>query len=161
MFRRCVSLLIIVGMFASQLAAVPHAHAEFSQEEQRKHDATPHFHLFGHCQQCRSHSHADGSHHRHDRLSEQDESDRQNSPPVGKSPGHDADAVFVGIGTDCTLVSITQVSSTQVLLIALQTPVATSICGIEAKEVQGLPWRPPEQVLDDSETYLTLRTLRI
>jgi hypothetical protein len=165
MFRRCVSLLLIVGMFASQLAAVPHAHGATSQEEQRKHDATPHFHWFGYCQHCHSHSHSHAhgkhGHHHHETASEHDNSDRQTPRPDGNSLDHDADAIYLGGGTNCTMGSSTRVSSTQVLLIALQTPVATSICGIEAKEVRGLPWRPPDQVLDDSETYLTLRTLRI
>ncbi|WP_425619023.1 hypothetical protein NA78x_002752 [Anatilimnocola sp. NA78] len=155
-------------MFASQLAAVPHAHGATSLEEQQNHDATPHFHWFGHCQHCHSdshsHSHAHGEHghHHHESPSEHEDSDRQTPCPAGKAVDHDADAIYlVGGGTHSTLGSISQVPSTQVLLFALQTPVATSICGIEAKEVRGLPWRPPDQVLDGSEIYLTLRTLRI
>jgi len=163
MFRRCVSLLMIVGMFASQLAAVPHSHGATSLEEQQKHDATPHFHWFGYCQHCHSHSHAHGKHdhHHHESPSEHEDSDRETPRPDGNSLDHDADAIYLGGGTNCTMGSSTQVSSTRFLLTALQVPVATSICGIEAKEVRGLPWRPPDQVLDGSEIYLTLRTLRI
>ena len=164
MFRRCVSLLMIAGMFASQLAAIPHAHGATSREEQRKHDATPHFHWFGNCQHCHSHSHSHAhgknDHHRHETASEHDKSDRE-TPPDGNSLDHDADALYLGGGTNCTMVSSTQVSSARILLTTLQVPVATSICGIEAKEVRGLSWRPPDQVIDGSEIYLTLRTLRI
>ena len=110
---------------------------------------------------CHYHVHGKHDHHHHDTTSKQDKPDRQTPRPAGNSVDHNADAIYLGGGTNCTVGSSTQVSSTQALLIALQTPVATSICGIEAKEVRGLPWRPPDQVLDDSETYLTLRTLRI
>jgi hypothetical protein len=163
MFRRSVSFLAIVSLFASQLAAIPHAHGATSPEEQRKHDETPHFHWFGYCQHCQSHSHPRGKHdhHHHDTSSKHGKSDGQAPLPDGNSVDHAADAIYLGGGTNCTFGSSTQVSSTQILLIALQSPVATSICGIEAKVVRGLPWRPPDQVLDDSETYLTLRTLRI
>lgn len=159
MFRRCVSLLMIVGMFASQLAAIPHAHGATSREEQRKHDATPHFHWFGHC-----HSHTHGKHdhhHQQDQTSKNDTSDRQTPRPAGTDSDHDADAVYLASGTSCTLDSGAQVSSVRILLFALQVPVAPSNCGIDGKAVRGLPLRPPDQVLDGSEIYLTLRTLRI
>lgn len=64
MFRRCLFLLVIWGLVASNLASIPHAHARMSTEEQHQHDTTPHFHpsWLGHHHGGKDHSHGD---HRH------------------------------------------------------------------------------------------------
>lgn len=69
MFRGCISLLTIVGLLASFLAAVPHVHAGMSAEERQEHDASRHFHhlLLGHAHHEHHHDHHDhgDSHHHH------------------------------------------------------------------------------------------------
>lgn len=64
MFRGCVSSLVIVGLLASFLAAVPHVHAGMSAEERREHDASHHVHhfLLGHAHHDHDHGH---DHHHH------------------------------------------------------------------------------------------------
>lgn len=163
MFRRTVSLLIIVGMLASQLAAVPHAHGATSEEAKRKHDATPHFHWFGHCSNCKSHSHDHGKHcHQHEHPTSEDRpTERKESQPVGDTMDHNADAIYVVGGTTLTVGSATQQAAVQSVLAALQMPIATSIVAVEVVIPAERTWRPPDQVLDDSDAYLTLRTLRI
>ena len=64
MFRGCVSSLVIVGLLASFLAAVPHVHAGMSAEERREHDVSRHLHhlLLGHAHHDHEHEH--DHHHR-------------------------------------------------------------------------------------------------
>lgn len=162
MFRHCVSLLVIVGLLASQLAAVPHAHGATSPEEQRKHDATPHIHLFGNGSHSHSHSHAkDDHHHHHESVPSDDGSANQPLAPGGDAPEHDSDAFYFVASPSVFAGSTTQVHTISELLVALQAPAAGWAGGRQAEFARGLPWHPPDTVLDDSEAYLTLRTLRI
>jgi hypothetical protein len=162
MFRRCVSLLVIVGLFASQLAAIPHAHGATSSEEQQKHDAKPHIHLFGHCSHSHSHSHAkDDHHHHHDSIPSEDESANHPLAPISDVPEHDSDAFYFVASPSIFAGSTTQIHTISAMVMALQTPTAGWAGEHQAESARGLPWHPPDTVLDDSETYLTLRTLRI
>jgi hypothetical protein len=104
-FRRCISLLVLAGFFANQLAVVlhaPHDHGAMTAEAQREHDATPHFHWRGNGERYHHH-HAHRHVHRHpDRdvkrpsksLSEKESDplrrgqirDENDSPPTGQTP---------------------------------------------------------------------------
>jgi hypothetical protein len=154
MFRRFVSLLVIAGMFASQLAAIPHAHGEMSREEQQKHSATPHVHVFGHCQHCHSHCHSNGHSHHH-------ENEPESGPPqpAGDGYNHDSTTIYLGDSANlATTVGIASVTPTTVL--DLPSSFAPTTFGFDGSNVPALPWHPPDEVADDSEIYLTLRTLR-
>jgi hypothetical protein len=161
MFRRCVSFLVIVGLLASQLAAIPHAHGAMSAEEQQKHDTTPHVHFFAHGKHCHSHSHAHGHCHCH-------QSDK--AQPASKSPNprqptrdgfdHDQTAIYLGAAEQLTLAS-NSTSMVPVAIADLPSTVDATIYGFEGASVLSLPWHPPDEVADDSQAYLTLRTLRI
>src|SRR5689334_6867504 len=76
MWRRGLSLLVIVGFLANQMALIPHAHDRVTMAEQKKHDATPHIH-FG------ASGHADDDHddhhhgHSHSALADHDEDNDQ------------------------------------------------------------------------------------
>lgn len=48
MLRRCLSLLLILGITASLRAAMLHAHAAMSAAEKAEHDQTPHLHSHSH-----------------------------------------------------------------------------------------------------------------
>jgi len=159
MLRRCISLLVIIGLFANQLASVPHAHAGISAEEQQKHDATPHFHWT-----WRSHHHDEGGHsrdghsHHHDRPSEPA---KEPTLPDGQNGvGHDATAVYCP-GS----VAAAPVVQQQVLYLSLLSAVGTlSLCPPPAELGRGAGFgqgRPPDKVLDGSNIYLKLRNLRI
>jgi hypothetical protein len=162
MFRRCVSLLVIAGLFASQLAAIPHAHGATSPEEQRKHDAMPHIHLLGHSSHGHSHSAAKDDHdHHHHSAPPDEESAKQSLALSGGAPEHDSDAFYFVASPRFFAGSTAQVHTISALLVAVQTPNAGWAEGHQAESARGLLWHPPDSVLDDSETYLTLRTLRI
>lgn len=161
MFRRCLSLCLIAGFFASQLAGVPHAHGAVSGETQ--HAAKPHFH-FG-CDHYHGHSHS-GCRHSHDGQPNQNASESRHeagsrSLAIGlPSEEHDADAIFVGEHTAVIAASKVKIDTAAHSIVAFA-PLAASLdpCGLIAQTSRTL--RPPDQVLDDSDTYLTLRNLRI
>lgn len=152
MFRRIVSLLMVTVVFASQLATMPHVHGATSQEQQENHDAIPHFHWHGHCSHCGSHSHGDDGHHH---------PGRQNGPAESHPIDHDSDAVYLVGGVDFIGPSTTQLTAIQSVFAAPALPAVLPTNGVEALTRFEARWRPPDQVLDDSDAYLTLRTLRI
>jgi hypothetical protein len=88
MFRRSVSIVVMLGLVTGQTAAFPHAHAE--DREPFDHDARPHIHLswFEHV----SDSHNDGQHH-HDNDGDHSQ---PRSPDVNiDHDDHDSDAVYL------------------------------------------------------------------
>lgn len=168
MFRRCISLLVIMGLFASQLAAIPHAHAGNSAEEQQKHDATPHFHSewfrsghdHGHSHDGHSHSH-DGQHA--EKNTPQPAGDSEDQPLSDGLNGtdHDANAVFVPLHAGAPSTTSQNVSKAAASQIAA-TAVLTEVFGDAWPSVSSTPpLHPPDAVQDGSDIYLTLRNLRI
>jgi len=81
--RSCVSLLVLVGFLASQLAVFPHAQAAMTHDPDR-----PHVHLGGHSHE---HSHADGHRHIHRHAKS-----KQSSPAkLLGAVDHDSDVVYL------------------------------------------------------------------
>lgn len=155
MFRRCISLLVIAGLFASQLAAVPHAHGGLSDAEQQRHDATPHFHAnwLGHG----DHGHSHGG-HRHEPA------EQANGQPLSTEiggPDHDASAIFVPIQSAAPVTASQQESAAAAWQLAALVPASDGLSDIGPSLGSTPPWHPPDEVLDGSDTYLTLRNLRI
>jgi hypothetical protein len=150
---------VIVGLFASQLASVPHAHAGISAEEQQKHDATPHFHCtwLSHAHHEHGHSH-DGHSHHHDRPAEPAE--RTTLPDGLNGVGHDATAVYCP--GRVLAASVVQQDSLLSLLSDLGT-LALSQPPAELRPCGGMfgRRRPPDEAVDGSNIYLKLRNLRI
>lgn len=170
MFRRCISFLVMVGFFASQLASVPHAHAGSSAEERQKHDATPHFHVEWFCgddahgESCdhgeHSHSH-DGQHP--DKPVQSPFSDSEDQPHSDglNCIAHDTNAIFAP--SQVVAISIpahndTKAVAEQFAAVNLLTEIRSDIWpSLPCKQ----PLHPPDAVQDGSDTYLTLRNLRI
>jgi hypothetical protein len=166
MFRGCVSLLVLVGFIASQLAVMPHAHGAASAEEQRNHDATPHFHWnsLSHSHSHSGHNHAH-PHHTSAKPRSKTSVDSTSDDSTTRLAGadqyyaeHDADAIFVnahavyGSGSPDRAASVSQVAILALPCVGSATsPIATPT----------LRWHPPDIVLDASDSYLTLRNLRI
>src|SRR5882724_3954977 len=92
MFRSLVSIAVLLGFVAGQLAALPHAHAFASLAEQRQHDARPHVHV--------GHSHGHEHDHHHDSPSGEQE------VPNDRSDGHDADALYLPATSGTTTSSV-------------------------------------------------------
>jgi hypothetical protein len=157
--RRCISLCVIIGVFASQLAMVPHAHAGMSPVERQQHGGTPHFHggWQGHGHHVHGHSHNGRSHH-HDCPTE---SESAPAPDIRTSLGHDATAVF--FPANVTLASAGPGQSAQLELATGPGELAVCQPIVELERTGGgfERGRPPDRVLDDSGRYLVLRNLRI
>jgi hypothetical protein len=162
MFRRVVSTLVVLGLFASHLAVVPHVHAGMQPTARQEHDATPHFHLpfgggihAGHSHDhhhTHAHSHVGGSHHASD------------CAPIWSGAGgsdHDADAVYLpetfGAPAITNVDNIAAASSHFSPLHTLA--IWLSHSGANANTAPH--WHPPELMGDAAPLYLTLRTLRI
>lgn len=101
MFRGCISLVVIAGLFASQMAAVPHAHGGSSAEDRHEHDARPHFHCkwfsAGHC--VHKHGGKERSHGTPAPVPVSVGSERNSDdclpPEGGRNTDHDSNAVDV------------------------------------------------------------------
>jgi hypothetical protein len=159
MIRRCLLLLVIAGMLASQLAALPHAHAGLSANEQKEHDATPHVH----CTSGHRHHHSHVNHlHQRSAPPKTAEDSHQNLPQDGvQQETHDATAIY------CPQFIATKYSSQE--RASSLANCFSQLC-VEIRHLAAVPqvvvlcadWRhPPDAVQDDSHLYLTLRTLRI
>lgn len=158
MFQPSISLLVLVGLFASQLASIPHAHGLGTTDQEREHASRPHFHLAGtghshdhkHCQHSHSHS-----------KSPQQRPAKSNEPVVADrctDCDHDVDAVFAPSNLKC----VPQVVQTDVAMqsITLLT-IALDLADVASARGFQFSRPPPDAVLDASDTYLTLRNLRI
>ncbi len=166
MFRRCVSVLLIAGFLASQLAVIPHAHRAASAAERQRHNATPHFHCewFGHAGHNHGHSHPG---HGHSHPGPQHEgtkpaSDNSGGQPLGtglSGVDHDTDAIF--LPSQAAVVSNVKVQVVAAWELALLARIPDWLSDLQASPGPLIQWHPPDAVLDDSDSYLTLRNLRI
>jgi hypothetical protein len=148
MFRSLVTIAVLLGFVASQLAAVPHAHTFASSAEQRQHDARPHVHL--------GHSHAHGHSHHNDAHD-----DEPVVPDRGSS--HDADAI------DLPLTNVPATGSVAVAKAGQdhrahsgQWVSALLSCVFHDRPIVGcVPWHPPDTGAASCALFLKLRNLRI
>jgi hypothetical protein len=174
--RRCIVISVILGHFASQLAAVPHAHAGLSADERERHDAVPHFHCdwlgggqhesdhggHDHGQHDHGgHDHSHRGHKHHDEPAGVPQESTEQIPADGLgSCDHDATAICCPV--HATRITVSQPQGDEALELA---PLAAPIGGVLADcYLNG--WtpdlgRPPDETLDGSNLYLTLRNLRI
>jgi hypothetical protein len=160
MLQRGVSLLVLIGFAASQLATVGHAHAWTSLPEQQQHDATPHVHWFGSSSHRHEHTHG-GHSHPHKRGQSNSSQDRDDATPT---PGqtdfeHDASAIFISA---CLALPVT--GNPPVLLMGVNEPSVVPVSLVQ--EIEAHVWllmcmHPPDASWPGSHLYLSLRNLRI
>lgn len=165
MLRRCVLLLVMMGLIANPLVAGPHAHAGMTADEQREHDATPHFHSFGDHHGSHVHAHhAEGSsdghgHHEHD--SKHVNAAFQHSMEPVSSEAHDSTSI------PCSPSLLTRSSAEMNSTVSWQLRILSAplfcvftepiFSSVTAKFFQGAP----VLTRNGSDLYLLLRNLRI
>jgi len=169
MFRRLVAITVVLGLFASNLAAVPHAHGSMTAAEQADHDSTPHFHLPFGGSEVVGHSHGAGHAHHHHRHHHK-YSHRDLTHAAGakvKSPiafgqvmvEHDASAVY---GPSCH-VAIERVdvlaSAASLALVSVPLAMWVSADGLQSSCWHRVPIVAPQG--GAAPLFLALRTLRI
>jgi len=160
MFRRIVSIVVVLGLLAGNLAAVPHAHSGMTAAEHEAHDATPHFHLPTACGGLSGHSHGPGHAHQHfhgDRTP----SASANVPVIASLAAidHDSNAIYTpdSVGRNSNVDTAAAVPSR--LLASPSFEWAISGDAAHASRWQKAPQE--ESRGDTAPLYLVLRTLRI
>jgi len=143
MLRRCISLLLVIGFIAGQLAPVPHAHGA---GDAAVHDARPHVHLAWFC---------------HDHEHEQHDHGHQTAPPRSLYPGcdHDSDAVYFDSNPIPNRIAgpdLAKVTSEPIAPLYLAVSTCTPTDRPSAMWAHTPSLRAPDCAL-----YLTLRALRI
>jgi len=154
MLRRCISTLVLIGFVASQLAAVPHAHAGLSPEAQRKHDAQPHVHV-GH---SHGHSHSHGG-HSNEYAGDKPSPTKSAPPPEGTE--HDANAVYLSGGASAPI-TVRQQHTSESIRSLLAANDGVNVAWLYLPQpAAAAPIRPPDAHAGSSKVFLTLRNLRI
>jgi hypothetical protein len=184
MIRRFVSILLTIGVCVSHLADTPHVHAGFSEEQRRAHDATPHIHCHSHSGHSRSgHSHSGHSHsgHSHSGHSHSGHGHSQAGryQPIASAVAsqggdhevrldrlvvsvHDATACFFPAWESCVAVCPRQLVETAVEAGPTSFANCPPLFGLVRCRGGGAEYRPPPpNTRGGSNTYLTLRNLRI
>ena len=168
MFRRFICLITAAGFVATQAAIIPHAHGSGSAEFQREHDANPHFHWGSsdHNEHHHDHTHAESgdshSGHHHQQKTPTSPCESSTEQPVGVlSPEqHDADAIYLP-AMDCSAYLLSRTHSLSKSVQVTEVPAPLVLGGEHSGMGQPIRCRPPDAVVDGSETYLILRNLRI
>lgn len=131
-----------------------------SQGEQR-HNALPHFHLGCDADHAHGHSHHGHSHPHPAPLDSAEHSHEDQQPfnsPLGSD--HDQNAIYVSELDITSTNSAPRVTGAELAeVVAVCDFVWTTKLWLSPSSLQ--PWHPPDKVLDASETFLTLRNLRI
>ena len=169
MYRCCVTFLAIVGFLTNHLVVmVPHAHAGMTAEEQKEHDATPHFHCGHACHSNKSHSHSNGKvdhsqTENRDKGSDKHEitGDLDDHLLISIDLEHDADAIFLPVTAGVpSRINHQEVTLSLWQLVPLLS-FSTSCDELRSNSAASSFWQVPAKVSDASDTYLTLRNLRI
>lgn len=164
MFRRSVSFLVIAGLLASQLVSTAHAHGAATLEQQREHNATPHFHCHLHDHGNHSHGefHVEGRHQHAVPSQVQQKSASVDTNGLLRSDGddHDGDAIYVP-HADALKPSTATGQAPCPFAAQSVTPSAFCACAPWSGPHLSPYLHPPDEVLDASETFLTLRNLRL
>ena len=150
MFRCGLSILVLLGFFANQLAMIPHNHAV----DWPGHGTRPHIHL---ASSSHSHSHGHDHHHGHSHHGGSKKPVEQPQDSMEPLAEHDANALYVPGG------EIHGVSASS-LKCAKQTHSQQSlVSGAEFLDhVAASFWQPPPNDPHRScPTFLRLRNLRI
>ena len=158
MLRRWISCLVIVGLLAGQLAAMPHAHGAMSLDEQREHDARPHLHFpFA----GEGHQHDEHDHHGHDHGGDQHGQDPLQAAGLPGCCCDDGDAVYL-VGSGSLTAGSGDKSQTlarpaaELLTVALPSADPSQ----DARLLFALA-HPPDDAAPGVKLFLKLRTLRI
>ena len=167
MFRRCTSVFVMIGLLASNLAAVPHAHAGMSAADQKRHDATPHFHGHRHHHADDGHSHAHEGHHHPHRGGVA--SFNRAAKPAKRHSVSDDFSVAEHVATAIIVPAQNGAVTTDSRVNHKLSPPQPLFVGQLQAALLPAPWRersitcwhPPDKVRDASDTYLTLRNLRL
>ena len=149
MFRRCVSLLVLLGFIAGQLATVPHAHGANCHSGGHEHDSRLHFHLGGH-------DHP----HRHDQGGRHGAVPGESFPVPGGSTGkqdHDADAIYLADGAAIALAAGHESAGGAATFVSAEVP--GKVWQFDGGAAA--PFHPPDSLPAVGKLFLTLRTLRI
>lgn len=152
MSARILSLLLIAAVLVCQLARSPHAHPGMGAAEQSEHDRTPHVHLLGF-----SHAHGHSHSGDHDPGDKSDQSEEPRCSAVGSS--HDPLTLTLAVDLSPATVKGNSIEWEQSDLPALFTDI-----GAEREQPTGsvhFVYAADSLVFDGSNTYLTLRQLRI
>ena len=157
MFRRCISILVLVGFLAGQLAAAPHAHGGYSAQQQREHDAKPHVHV-GHG----GHTHP---HHSHSATPKSHSPKTDATPSSGPvqlagdcSFDHERDAVYLATGA----ISAAGIKEQGSDIGELSVDPVANVASLLAPACRDVPpFHPPDREAFVAKLFLTLRTLRI
>jgi hypothetical protein len=159
MFRRFVSLLVLIGFLANQLAAIPHAHAGYSEEQQRQHDAQPHVHVGR-----GNHAHHHG--HSHDQPSDRQPAEKHSPvkvPPLSSgvrdfSVEYDLDAIYLPSSASLAVKDPSTANAAAALFGDLD---STSTSADLKPRCLCAPIHPPNRDARGAKLYLILRALRI
>jgi len=140
------------GFVASQLAAIPHAHAGLSPAEQLEHSHHPHVHVGG-CSHPHEHNCTPLHSHDHERVP-------QPAPARTPLPCHDAAAIYLPTGSEWASLPLQE----QVKKDRAAGPVTTaddvaSLCNEFESRFCSL--HPPDSPPGGSKIFLKLRSLRI
>jgi hypothetical protein len=159
MLRRSLSIALILGYLASQLAAVPHAHGGSSENQSSGHNVRPHIHISSFNLFDHSHDRHSDDGHAHHHECDDSHSHSASSSSNAEHDDHDNDAVYLPNDTGFSLpsksvVSLDCLQSVSTLAIAaIATPAARS-------EPSAVAYSPGECSLG-CPLYLALRALRI
>jgi hypothetical protein len=162
MFRRCVSILVLLGFVAGQLAAVPHAHGGCSSEQQREHDARPHVHV-GSCSHSHDHNDShDGHSHSHATDKPAPASGEQlSNSGCGPYVEHDADAIYLPCGASSPVAVKDQRTASSADPISSADTASYATCLLPDPRNASAPIHPPNGHSSGAKLFLTLRNLRI
>jgi hypothetical protein len=157
MLRRSLSMLVMLGYLAGQLAAVPHAHADDPAHEHQL--ALPHIHLADLGGVAHGHKHGHGHVHRHEAPASQREGASHHDRLQG-SGDHDEDAIYLPTPAYGSAIS----GADQVKVLAtpafLHFVANTSFLGALAADHAALH-RPPCEQASACTFCLSMRALRI
>src|SRR5262245_56662157 len=121
MFRKGISIVVMLGFVAGQLATLPHEHVECAVPVD--HDARPHVHTscVGGAEHC-------DAHHHHVADARITHSQPLVSQAITEQHGHDSDAVYLASDMSVFLASkISSVSTGDHLICAVTCPAASSL----------------------------------
>jgi hypothetical protein len=163
MFQRSVSYLLMFGLLAGQLAAVPHSHGMASAEEQREHDAVPHIHLDWLWGSHHDHGHGPpGPSHSQNVFDSTSSSESAAGQRLvtGLGGADHANAIVVAKHFFSSRTGQLDARAFGCQLSALLR-IPNYFNDLRANSNSSIPWHPPDQVFGAADIYLTLRNLRI
>lgn len=162
MLQRFLCAILLLGYVASQMAALPHAHAS----QPPGHSSRPHLHsgwFMGLAHEARVHHHRhshDAGEHGHQHSPSRHDFELPSNVAFAAEPGHDEDAVYVADAVQLGKVRAHTNLTTQ-LEKSATTVIAPVVTPTEGQLFLWLPETAFPHRPGGCALYLTLRTLRI